>query len=196
MVVVDGGENRFRRIVDETITDEVLEPLSYQGLMRGGFKPIILSLLAEGYDPDGVCDLLESEYGVYVKRKDLDRLFKAGDFNEQATNLKRRISAELYRDAVAKREVFDKKMAEALGGDNLRAVQLYAKEYREWWDRMGKFGGITSGDSMTVNVTQQNLTVNPVQVLLESLDEHPEMADIIDVVIAKMQGSQGAQGAQ
>lgn len=174
--------------VSELVTDKSLKHMSYREIVDSGYIPVIANLAMEGMPSLAISVFLEETYGLYVPENVIEKLHPASKANLGEV-WRRREAATLQVEAHRMKQKFETKMLELMDRErpDLSAVKVLGNEYRQWWDRVGKF--VLPQDQFNLNVNQNNVTVNdPVQILLEMAEKDPKYADIIDGVIEKMKG--------
>lgn len=123
-------------VVDED--SKMVQVSSTRDLVARGYKPIVHHLVEMGFKEGEMAEVLAEEYGVVVEKRALKGIVRRVP-KDAAGNVAKQELAELRQLAIEQLHSFKRRMDEAEVDGNMRKFRLAASEFREWWDRMGRF---------------------------------------------------------
>lgn len=171
------------------MTDELVEVHSSRELLSKGYRPIILSFVADGLTKPEMVQALKEEFGIKVHgialNKALKRL-KVEDLQTAQAQANRQEYAELHKIAVEEMNRHKEAYHQAIQNDApLKFIQFLEEAFESWWEKVGKFHFTPAGGNVTVNL---QAVVNSQTIILEEFKDDPERYERVK---ARLKGTGG-----
>lgn len=161
---------------------------SVRALVKRGYRPIIVALLAEGLQSDEISSVLAEEYGIYVEPRVIAYSIKRFDKNGAIPKFTAQQVANLAQISLEKIEFHKAEYAKAHEAKNDKLMRHHEDALLAWMGHGSKLF-IKQGASIEIQQTNVSVEAGTINIgsLIDKLADKPELID----VIAKLKEEEG-----